>query len=284
MFISQLFQVELHQETRIRMFASEYVEAVLLGILQGIAEFLPISSSGHLVVATELIQGWTGREYDAERNLEMNIVLHLGTLFSILWVYRHDIMIMLKTRKLMLLIIVTTCPLVFIAMTPLKDYVEQFFGSPVVVGFALLVTAILLLFAQKYDEGKISLESTTFKQALFVGLIQSFAIIPGISRSGSTISAGLLTGMRKDVAATFSFLIAIPAISGAALLELKDVISSGGEQNPIPVLMTGGIVACVVGVVSLKFLITMINQKKLHWFAGYCFIAGVAILIWQYAS
>jgi undecaprenyl-diphosphatase len=264
------------------MFASEYVEAVLLGILQGIAEFLPISSSGHLVIASEIIESMTGREYDAERNLEMNVVLHLGTLISILWVCRHEILIMLKSRKLIFAVILATVPLVFIAVTPLKDLVEKLFGNPVVVGFSLLVTALLLLFGQKQKEGTTELESISWKQALFTGVIQSFAIIPGISRSGSTISAGLVCGMKREVAATFSFLIAIPAISGAAILELKDIFSSQGSQNPVPVLLVGGIVACVVGIISLKLLFKIVNQKKLHWFAGYCFAVGVSVLVWQF--
>lgn len=267
----------------------EYVEAVILGAVQGVAEFLPISSSGHLVILGELIQRATGREVDAESNLRMNVALHVGTLLSIFWVYRQDLWELRKRFRILLAIIVATLPLVVIGLSPLKDYLEAGFNTPLIAGCCLLVTAGLLASAHRWESNRLTLEELSPGRAGLIGLFQAMALFPGVSRSGSTISGGLLLGFRRDVAANFSFFIAIPAITGAAVLTLKDALTEpaavpnadGYGWGPI---LLGTIVSFVVGLLALKWLLRLISQRRLHWFAWYCATVGVLTIVWQVAE
>ncbi|MCA9070371.1 MAG: undecaprenyl-diphosphate phosphatase [Planctomycetaceae bacterium] len=268
------------------MFGVEYVEAIILGAVQGIAEFLPISSSGHLVILGELIQRFTGREVDAESNLRMNVALHVGTLLSIFWVYRKDLWELRKRPAIVLGIIVATLPLVAIGLSPLKDAMKEGFNTPLIAGCCLLVTAALLASAHRWEANNLTLDEMSPWRAGVIGLFQAIALFPGISRSGSTISGGLLLGFRRDVAANFSFFIAIPAIAGAAVLTLKDAltepapVSSAAGYGWGPILV-GTLVSFVVGLLALKWLLRLISQRRLHWFAWYCATVGILTIIWQ---
>lgn len=261
----------------------DYLDALLLGIIQGVAEFLPISSSGHLVIADALLRDLRGREFDPEANLQLNVAVHLGTLFSILVVYRRDLLPLLRNRRLCLLIVLATLPLVFPGLLA-KHFVETYMFNPLAAGFCLFVTAGLLTWAERAPGGDATTDGMTPKQAGVIGLFQVVALLPGVSRSGSTISAGLLTGLQPDDAARFSFFIAIPAIAGAAVLTARDVVQGGSVSTPLPVLLVGAGVAFLVGWVSLRGLLGLVRRRQLKWFAWYCALAGAATVIWQLAK
>lgn len=265
------------------MAGEDYLEAVLLGIVQGVAEFLPVSSSGHLVIAGALVQRFTGRTVDAESNLQLNVALHLGTLFSILVVYRRDLLRVLRDVRLCLLIVLATVPVAVVGLL-LKDAIEQYLLNPLAAGVCLFVTAGLLALAERTAGGETPMERLTPRQAGVIGLFQALAILPGVSRSGSTISSGMLAGLKPEDAARFSFLIAVPAIGGAVVLTAKGMLEEQGGGNPLPVLLAGAAVAFLVGWASLRGLIGLIRRHQLRWFAWYCALAGAATVAWQLAE
>ncbi|MEP3478321.1 MAG: undecaprenyl-diphosphate phosphatase [Fuerstiella sp.] len=261
----------------------EYVHAVILGVVQGIAEFLPISSSGHLVISDALLRQLNGGEMP-EARATMNIALHFGTLVSILIVYFDSLWKLRSDFRTQALVIVATIPVGIIGLL-LKGFVDEHFQSPMVAGCALLVTAGFLWVGQKLQASEQATEKLTFGGALAVGIFQAVAIVPGISRSGSTIAAGLACGLKREAAARFSFLIAIPAIGGASVLELKDLVT--GEKpftGDAGALILGMIVSCLVGLVALKWLLRIVAKDKLHWFAIYCVVVGCATIAWQLIS
>lgn len=270
------------------MDVQELFQVIVLGVVQGIAEFLPISSSGHLVIVNELL---TGGVSQPEGDLAMNIALHLGTLGSILVVFRRDLKAVLFDWKMILAVIVATLPIVIVGLT-LKDLVESAFETPAVAAGGLLVTSFLLWLcewlepageAHAIDEthaGSESEYSPSFKQAISIGLFQALAVVPGISRSGSTIAGGVMVGLPREMAAKFSFLIAIPAILGATLLHTVDAIKS---PDPFPfdtTLLIGAMVAFAVGVFALEALLRIVRKKKLRWFSVYCLCASLATFTW----
>ncbi|MBX3437016.1 MAG: undecaprenyl-diphosphate phosphatase [Planctomycetaceae bacterium] len=245
-----------------------YWQAIVLGVIQGIAEFLPISSSGHLVLAGSLL------DMPAE-NMAFNVALHVGTLFSIVLVYRHLLVTLLKQPRVLACIVVATLPLVVVGLL-LHDQLKHAFSSPLAAGVALCVTAGLLWTTRWIDRGTIELPDITWKQALMVGMFQAIAPIPGISRSGVTIFGGLLSGMSRQTAATFSFLIAIPAILGAATLETLSLLKSS-ELSSVPwnAFGVGAAVAFVVGILALKALLRVISARRLYAFGWYCLAVGL---------
>jgi len=257
----------------------EYFQSILLGIIQGIAEFLPISSSGHLVLAEELLDEFGSDAAlqlgEAESNLTLNIALHLGTLFSIVVVYWKQLWSALRQPQLIAAIVAATIPTGIIGVL-LKDPLEAVFGSSLAVGFALCGTAALLWSARRFDQGETGLAQITLTQGFLIGLFQSVALIPGVSRSGSTIVGGLWLGLQREAAATFSFLIAVPVIAGAAVLMFAEQISEGSLSDAAwRAYALGALVAFVVGVVALKWLLVLISRRKLHQFAWYCGVVGL---------
>lgn len=261
----------------------EYVHAVILGVVQGIAEFLPISSSGHLVIADALLRQLKIGSMPQDQTT-MNIALHFGTLVSILIVYFDSLWKLRKDVRTQALVIVATIPVGIIGLL-LKDFVDENFMSPLVAGCALLLTAGFLWVGQRLQANEKATDKLTFGGALAVGLFQAVAIVPGISRSGSTIAAGLACGLEREAAARFSFLIAIPAIGGASVLELKDLLT--GEKpftGDAGALILGMVVSCVVGLLALNWLLRMVAKDKLHWFAIYCVVVGCATIAWQVLS
>lgn len=261
--------------------------AIALGILQGIAEFLPISSSGHVLLGAEFLSR-TGNEADVLVQLkavEFNLAVHLGTFGSIIVVYFRKLWDNRFNFTLWAKVAVATVPLVFVGLL-FKDAVEAKLEDPKVVGYFLLLTATfltLLSFVDRRDEegrptGR-DLETMTLTDAIIVGLFQCVAIFPGVSRSGTTIFAGALSGVRRIAAADFSFFIALPAIAGAAILHTKDVIEDGTIATPVPVLLYGGFTAFFVGIVALKMLLALVAKGQLWWFAVYCAILGVIAII-----
>lgn len=265
-------------------------QVMLLALIQGVAEFLPISSSGHVCVLASLM----GRDLDIAT---LNIVLHLGSLAAICVFYFHRVArLLFEDRRVIGQLIVGTVPAVLIVIL-LKLIPKALFKtdplgaaleSPLVAGIMLPVTGILLLRSQSIAPGTGDYRTATWLDAFWIGCAQALAILPGLSRSGSTIVAGLVRGLSRESAATFSFLLAIPAILGAGVLELKDLLSSEVRTGPPTAdplhLAIGAGVAFVIGLASLWVLVKLLERGKLTWFAWYCIAAGVAILGWQLAS
>lgn len=254
----------------------EYLQLILLGIVQGIAEFLPISSSGHLVLTEQLLSAWGGEPLAEGKTVE--VMLHVGTLAAIVVVYFHDLLLMLRQPRSIALIIVATIPAAVVGLT-LKDWFETAFDSPVVVGFGLLVTAALLLLGQKLERASVNDAAMPWLTGVIIGCFQALALVPGISRSGSTIAGGLLTGVDRLGATRFSFLLAIPVTSGAVILTAKDAWEMGDTSVAVAPLLLGMLVSFVTGWLTLKWLIRLISQRKLHWFALYCAVVGVTTLV-----
>lgn len=255
-------------------------DLLILAVVQGIAEFLPISSSGHLV----LFGKWLGIE---KAQGSLNIMLHAGTLGSIVVFYFSRILRLLeKDRRVIPLLIVGTIPAVVIGLY-LKKYHESILVDPWIAASMLLVTGGILIasyFLPKRDG--IEYSDAGYSTALLIGVFQAFAILPGISRSGSTIFAGQLFGLKRESAGTFSFLLAIPVIAGAVVLELKDMLgaeeiksTSGSGDASIGLLFLGAFVSFVVGYFSLIWLVAFIQKGKFHWFAAWCIPFGIFALV-----
>jgi undecaprenyl-diphosphatase len=253
------------------------IETVLLGIIQGLTEWLPVSSSGHLAIAKEFF-GW-------KPPVLFYVLLHLGTLIVVVAFFRKDVVAVLKALvrgdfkseegKLGIFIVVGSVPTAIIGYG-FQDLFKSFFDDLLVVGVALLATGVLLFISER-REGR---ESLSYLDSLLVGIAQGIAIIPGVSRSGATISTGLLRGVDRKIAFRFSFLLSIPAILGAAVEESSDLdlLLAGGDLIAVVV---GIVVSMVVGYFSLKILQKVIMKQKFHWFAFYCWAAGTVVIISQ---
>jgi len=249
-------------------------EIIVLSIIQGVAEFLPISSSGHLVIAQHLF-GLT----NPESNLLLIVLLHLASLIAIFICFYDEIIdIITNNFKVLFLIIVGTIPAGLIGFF-FAGYIEQLFTRPFLVGIGLMLTGLYMLLSELHWRGSpTSLERATIKQALWVGIAQAVAIIPGISRSGLTLATGLFNDWEKQAAIKFSFLLAIPVIAGASLLKLKDFSKLSVSFQPIPILV-GFIICLGVSLLSISFLVRMVRRGHLSYFAWYCLLAGLATII-----
>lgn len=272
-----------------------YLTAVLMGVLQGVTEFLPISSSGHLA----LFQHFFDMEDIESQQMFFTVMLHFGTLISIFIYYWRDILDMIRefflglsglfrrgeresaapppARRLVLLIIVATLPL--FAVLPVKGVIEAATGSVTFVSLALLATGFLLFFSDRWARGRKTERTATVTDALLVGVAQGIGTLPGISRSGITISAGLLRGFDREFAVRFSFLMSLPAVLGATLLELKDAVEAGVDPNLIPYCVVGVLVAAVVGLFAIKLVNLLAAKGKFGAFAYYCWIVGLGSLL-----
>jgi undecaprenyl-diphosphatase len=248
-----------------------YSESIISGIIQGITEFLPVSSSGHLVI----LHHYFGYQ---EPQILFDVLLHLGTLFAVFVYFWRDIINMIsKDRRLLLLIIVGSVPTAVIGFI-FKDIFESLFSNIRAVGLMLFVTAGFLFLGEWAANRKkeVSGESLGWIKALLIGIIQGIAIIPGISRSGSTVSGGLLLGLGKKEAVKFSFLLGMPAILGASALEIVD---AGKNLAVTPQMLAGALTAFVIGLPAIFLLIKAVTNSKLKIFAIYCVLAGGAVLI-----
>jgi|SRR3989344_1348408 len=246
------------------------IEAIILGIVQGITEWLPISSSGHLVLLQNL--------FKIEQPVVFDLILHLGSLLVVLIVFREDIkkLVIGVFRKekeyinLLFKIIIATIPIALVGFL-LKDFIEKIFNDLRVVGFSFLFTSILL-FLSKYP--KVKNKELNYKNSFIIGLVQVLALLPGLSRSGSTISAGLMQGVKNEDVARFSFLLFIPAILGATILEIKNV----NLINDVIPLVIGVLTVVIVGFISLKLLLYIVKNSKIYFFSYYCLIIGLITL------
>jgi len=257
---------------------------ILLAIVQGITEFLPVSSDGHLVMANALVEACGGQP--VEEFVEVEMVLHLGTLLAVLVYYRREIVQLFTShRRVIPLLIVGTIPAAVIGLYIKKGLPDEtgdaVLESPLIAGFGFLITAGLLLWAIRRPVGDKDYPQLTWTEAFKIGCLQAFALLPGVSRSGSTIAAGLGVGLQRKAAATFSFLLAIPAIAGAASLVLLDALTAGGTDVPLGTLAIGFVVSFVVGLGALALLIRWVQQGRLALFAYYLIPLGIAVVAWQ---
>ncbi len=268
----------------------EIWKAVIVGIVQGLAEFLPISSSGHIVL-TQYLLGIREVGSGHQKDLSFEIVLHLGTLVSVLIFFRRSLWDltmslfrkeMVEERKMIMWLGIATVPAVIAALL-FKDFFEEAPGKPVLVSGLLIVTG-LILFVPRLLKGKAS--KVGLKSSVVMGIGQAFAILPGISRSGSTIAAGLVSGVKAEKAAEFSFLMSIPAIAGGFVLTMKDKMegaSSFGEALGScfsQAYLAGAIAAAVVGLFAIYLVMGAVKRGKLEYFSYYCFAAGIAGMIY----
>lgn len=259
---------------------SDYLELILLGLVQGLAEFLPISSSGHLVLTKSLWSHFSGEPPIAGNSIE--VLLHLGTLAAIFLVYWKELWELRTNPRLCGLLILATLPAACVGLT-LKDWFDEAFNSSLIVGFGLLMTATLLVIGQKVQRGQFTERTLAWPGLLLVGCFQALALVPGISRSGSTIVGGLMLGMERVAATRLSFLLAVPVTGGAILISAKDWWEQPTTEVSIGPLAVGTFVAFVVGYVALLGLIRMVSRAGLHWFAGYCAAVGcltIAASLW----
>lgn len=269
-------------------------EAIILGLVQGIAEFLPISSSGHLAILQNLFN-----MSDVEGgHMFFDVLLHFGTLIAICFMYWTDIKAMvvemlelLSGRKraangekrqypaarMFILIIVATLPLALIL--PVNDYIDMLSQSTLFVGIALVLTGFMLLVSDKMEKGSKTEKNMLVKDALIIGLCQCVATLPGLSRSGTTITAGIATGQNRSYAVKFSLLMSIPAVLGATLLELVKVLKVGIDISLIPAYLFGMIAAMVSGVLSIGLLKMIAKRARFGGFAYYCWVVGVLTII-----
>ncbi len=269
------------------------LSSILLGVIQGVAEFLPISSSGHLAIAEHLL-GMSGASDIPEF---FDVLLHLGTLVAVFVAYWDDVRDMVveffcgvrdlargstptpvpPARRMILLIIVGTLPLLIVL--PIKDLVEGLADNMYFVAAALLVTGCLLFASDRVRKGRKTEKSATMVDVLLVGVAQAIATCPGISRSGTTITAGCFRGFDRKFAVRFSFLLSIPAILGANILSLKDAVEAGIIWADVPVYLVGVVVSAVVGYACIRLLKMIADRGKFGAFAYYCWAVGVLTLI-----
>ena len=248
-------------------------EAIILGTIQGLTEFLPISSSGHLVLGQMIL------DVKIQGN-EFEVVTHLGTLVSVLCIFWKEILSLIlnitdkNTREYIFYIILGTIPAAIIGFGA-KSYISELFDSVQLVSVALMVTGLILFFSQKVKKNSLTIDAN---KALLIGITQAIAIIPGISRSGITICTALALGMSGKNAAKFSFLLAIPVISGAGLLLALDS-QSNITLIPLTSLIMAFLSSFIVGYICLKWLLSLLESGKFYFFGYYCFLIGLIGLL-----
>ena len=269
----------------------DILQGIIIGIVQGLTEFLPVSSSAHLVFIQKLL--------GVESSLSFDVFLHLGTLIAVLWFFRTDIYKMLKSwwlsigdilqgrfkqgfvedpyKRLAWYVIIATIPIGIVGVL-FEDTVDSLFsGALYVPAFFLFVTGTILYLSQRIANGNINHTNITIKESLWMGLAQACAILPGLSRSGTTIAAGLTIGLDKEFAAKFSFILSIPAILGAFVVQLKD-IGSALDVNFLPVFL--GFVASIIGgYFAIKWMLDLVQNRNLDIFSYYCWVMGLVVFI-----
>lgn len=269
----------------------DIIQAIIIGIVQGLTEFLPVSSSAHLIFAQNAL--------GVESSLAFDVFLHLGSLIAVLWFFRADIIRMIQAfllsigdiiqhrfkegfysdlyKRLVWYVIIATIPVGLVGVL-FESHVESLFaGALYVPAFFLFVTGTILYLSQRMNSGEVDLSNLSLKESIFMGLGQACAILPGLSRSGTTIAAGLVIGLDKEFAAKFSFILSIPAILGAFIVQLKD-IGTITDFNALAVLL-GFLAALISGYLAIKWLLELIQKRSLDIFAYYCWIVGIIVFM-----
>ena len=269
----------------------DILSAIILGAVQGLSEFLPISSSGHLALIPHLLGVETGLAFDT--------VLHIGTLIAIFTFFWKDIINLIKgfilsiidlsegidkfkeglntipEKRFAWLIIIGTIPTGIIGIL-FKDAVATVLRGTIFIGFFLIVTGIILYYSERHSSGNITAKDMSFKKAAIVGICQGLAVLPGISRSGSTIASGLCLGLEREYAARYSFLLSVPAVIAAGVLQIKDIANIDASMT---VLLAGFLSSVIFGYLAIKLLMKMIKGWSLDIFAYYCWIVGILTLV-----
>ena len=270
-----------------------YLSAIFLGLIQGLAEFLPISSSGHLAFFQEVVA-----VLDAgEESLFFDVLLHLGTLVAVFVAYRAEIKSLILefftmvgvrklpqgqkpdrlSRRMILFIILGTLPL--FAVLPVKDFVEGLYSNPMFIGCAFLGTGLILFLSDRLSQGNKDLKNASILDVLLVGCGQALATVPGISRSGTTISVGLARGFSREFAVKYSFLLSIPAVLGANILSLIDAVGEGIDWSRMPMYLAGVATAMISGYLAIRLLKYISRKSSFGGFAYYCWGIGLVTLI-----
>lgn len=269
----------------------DILQAIIIGIVQGLTEFLPVSSSAHLVFAQKLL--------GVESSLAFDVFLHLGTLIAVLWFFRWDIIKMIKSwwfsigdilqgrfkegfkedpyKRLAWYVILATIPVGIVGVL-FEDSIDSLFaGALYVPAFFLFVTGTILYLSQRMTSGNVNLNNISAKESLFMGLGQACAILPGLSRSGTTIAAGLTIGLEKEFAAKFSFILSIPAIFGAFIFQIKDIGSAMGA-NFLPIII-GFVASIIAGYLAIKWMLNLIQNRNLDIFSYYCWAISIIVFM-----
>ena len=263
--------------------------AVIMGIVQGFTEFLPVSSSGHLA----LVQNIVDFEAYMSSHMVFDIALHLGTLVSVVIAFWDDIKFLFVSgidwlrhgfkvekhegRNTVFMLFIATLPLIVAYL--LKDKIEEVFQNPVLIGVALLFTATILWLSDRVTGGKKMGGTMGIKDALVIGLMQMIAVLPGVSRSGSTMTAGLFTGLKRDFAVKFAFLLSIPAVLGATVTSIPDVLAMTWTGNDVMTFLVGIVCAAVSGYYAIFMVRKIAASKNFKYFAYYCACAGTPAII-----
>lgn len=283
------------------------LQSILLGIVQGITEFLPVSSSGHLAILQNIFH------VETNGSMLFDIMLHVGTLVAVFIVYHKDIWKMIQEalfmaadicsnfktfclnkihktslrykrivcnsyRKFVVLILVSTVPTGIMGVLG-KDLIEGASNTLLIPGICLLITGVLLLMADLAKEGRALPKDVSYKKGLIIGTAQGFATLPGLSRSGTTIAACVLCGLDRKFAVKYSFILSIPAILGAAVLEIKDVIEEPIAAGEIGIYAVGAVFSAVVGYICIKTMLLVVRNKKFKYFSWYCFAVGAIAIV-----
>ncbi len=267
----------------------ELLKAIILGIIQGLTEFLPVSSSGHLVIGSELLNF-------QEQGVVFDVFLHLGTLVAVVVVFREEIWAMVKAPLVLLVgkgdavdrhyfrwdlyVVLATLPAVFVGLF-FKDTVEQLFGNILVAYCMLIVTGLLMLMARYLPQRD---EPVNWYRSILVGFAQACAILPGLSRSGSTIFVGMALGIAREKIARFSFIMSIPAILGAAVLQFGALLENPPQSDVLLNLTAGTFMAAVSGYFAIKLLLDIIRRNRLQWFGYYCLLIATGGLLHHFLS
>ena len=270
---------------RIHSPMTELLQIFIIAVAQGIGEFLPISSSGHNAVINHLFE-WFGNPLteDSAEFIKLNILLHVGSLVAVLIVFRQRIIEMLgKERRLIFLLMIASVPTAAVGY-PIYKYAPWIQDHLPLISVCFLLTGIMLLYTLRLPEGEKTTSTMTWKDALIIGCVQAFAILPGISRSGATIVAALCCRLKREEAAAFSFILSIPVIAGSGLLEFIDMIkdSPEGAAQTLPdwLLLIGAAVSCIAGILALLFLLDWLKKGKLWYFALWVFfMSPMAMLL-----
>jgi len=284
----------------------ELLQSVFLGVVQGVAEFLPVSSSGHLAIFKNIF----GME---DVGVSFDVLLHIGTLIAVFIVYWKDIISLISDgigiiidffanigifinnrvveekkayrkvicngyRKFAMLVVVSTIPTGIIGLLG-EELIDQASATLIVPGVCLLITGTLLLISDSLPDGKKVPKTTSYGNAIFIGIAQGIATLPGISRSGTSITAELACGLKRDFAVKYSFIMSIPAILGAAVLKLKDFGSEGLGGYTMFTYAVGMLVSAIVGYICIKTMLVVVRNKKFKYFAYYCYAVGVVAII-----
>jgi undecaprenyl-diphosphatase len=286
----------------------DLLNAIIMGVVQGIAEFLPISSDGHLALMSNILH------MNADTGLLFNVMLHFGTLVAVCIAFWKDILELIcegfkligdclvnigrfinqpndqkkvnykqvlstPYRRFVMLVIVSTIPTGLIGIL-FKDLIEGISNNVLITGMCLILTGMSLIIADRAKEGTKNDANASYTEAGVIGVAQGLAILPGLSRSGCTITASLLLGFDRDFAVKYSFIMSIPAILGAVVLEVKDFSMDMVTQNQLMNYMVGTVIAAAVGFFAIKTMLVIVRGKKFKYFAYYCFAVGVLAILW----